>query len=177
MAESVEALLLDSFRFRFRGIKKLGDLTLEQMSQDDLVWRPNDECNSAAVILQHVHGNMLSRWTDFLTTDGDKSWRNRDGEFTEPTVVSREDLLANWEAGWACTLSAIDALKEADLTKEILIRGEPLGVIDAVLRQIAHYSLHVGQLITIAKERRGADWKTMSIPRGESKLYTPSKRD
>jgi hypothetical protein len=177
MADTVEALLLDSFRFRFRGIKKVGDLTLAQMSLDDLAWRLNDECNSAAVIVQHVHGNMLSRWTDFLTTDGDKSWRNRDGEFTEPDAASREALLAYWEEGWACTLEAIDALEEADLTKEVLIRGESLGVIDAVLRQLAHYSLHVGQLITIAKERLGSDWKTMSIPRGASKAYTPSKRD
>jgi len=177
MAQTVEALLLDSFRFRFRGIKKLGDLTLAQMSQEDLEWRPNDECNSAAVIIQHVHGNMLSRWTDFLTTDGDKPWRKRDGEFTEPDVVSRDALLALWEEGWACTLAAIDALEEADLTKEVQIRGKSLGLVDAVLRQIAHYSLHVGQLITIGKERLGSDWKTMSVPRGESKAYTPGKRD
>ena len=177
MSETVEALLLDSFRFRFRGIKKSGDFTLEQMSQEDLVWRPNEECNSAAVIIQHLHGNMLSRSTDFLTTDGNKPWRDRDGEFTEPDGVSRDTLLGYWEEGWACTLSAIDALEEADLTKEILIRGEPLGVIDAVLRQLSHYSLHVGQLTTIAKERLGSDWKTMTIPRGESSAYTPGKRD
>lgn len=177
MSDTVAALLLDSVRFRFRGVKKLGDLALQQMSHEDLVWRANEEANSAAVIIQHVHGNMLSRWTDFLTTDGDKPWRNRDGEFTEPDAISREALLAFWEEGWACALSAIDALKEPDLTKEVLIRGEPLGVIDAVLRQLAHYSLHVGQLITLGKERLGPKWKTMSIPRGESKAYTPSKRD
>ncbi len=177
MSDSVEALLLDSFRFRFRGVKKLGDLTLAQLSQDDFTWRPNAEANSAAVIVQHVHGNMMSRWTDFLTTDGDKSWRNRDGEFTEPDAATRDELLAFWEEGWACTLSAIDALKETDLTREVIIRGEPLGVIDAVLRQLAHYSLHVGQLITIGKARLGSDWKTMSIPRGQSKAYTPGKRD
>lgn len=177
MSDTVEALLLDSFRYRFRGVKKLGDMTLAQMSQEDLTWRPNEECNSAAVIIQHVHGNMLSRWTDMFTTDGDKPSRDRDGEFAEPDAASRDELLALWEEGWACTLSAIDALEEADLTKEVVIRGEPLGVIDAVLRQLAHYSLHVGQLITIAKERLGSDWKTLSIPRGESKTYTPGKRD
>ncbi len=177
MSETTNALLLDSFRYRFRGVKKLGDLTLAQFSQDDLSWRPNESCNSAAVIIQHVHGNMLSRWTDFLTTDGDKPWRNRDGEFAEPDAATRDELLALWEEGWTCTLAAIDGLTEADLAKEVLIRGEPLGVIDAVLRQLAHYSLHVGQLITIGKERLGTEWKTMSIPRGESKAYKPGKRD
>ncbi len=177
MPESVEALLLDSFRYRFRGVKKLGDSTIAQLSHDDLTWRSNEECNSAAVIIQHMHGNMMSRWTDFMTTDGDKPWRNRDGEFTEPDATSRDELLAYWEEGWACTLTTLDGLNETDLTKEILIRGESLGVIDGVLRQLAHYSLHVGQLITIGKERLGKDWETMSIPRGESKAYNPGKRD
>lgn len=177
MATATESVLLDCFRYRFRGLKKLGDKTLEQLSEADLLWRPNEEANSAAVIVQHMHGNMLSRWTDFLTTDGNKEWRDRDGEFTEPKTVTREDVMTLWEEGWACTLSAIDALTEADLTKEVKIRGESLGVIDAVLRQIGHYSLHIGQLITIAKERLGTDWKTLSIPRGQSNAYKPSKRD
>jgi hypothetical protein len=177
MADSVESLLLDSFRYRFRGVKKLGDKTLAQLSDADLVWRPNAEANSAAVIIQHMHGNMLSRWPDFLTSDGDKPWRNRDDEFMEPDTASREQLLALWEEGWACTLAAIDALTAADLTKEVTVRGESLGAIDAVLRQLSHYSLHVGQLITIAKERLGTNWETLSIPRGESKAYTPGKRD
>jgi hypothetical protein len=177
MADSVEALLLDSFRYRFRGVKKLGDRTLAQLSGEDLVWRPNAESNSAAVIVQHMHGNMMSRWTDFVTADGDKPWRNRDGEFTESDAASREALLGLWEEGWACTLAALDALTAEDLTKHITVRGEPLDVIDAVLRQLSHYSLHVGQLIAIAKERLGTNWETLSIPRGASKAYTPGKRD
>jgi len=177
MTTSIEALLLDSIGFRFRGIKALGDKTIEQMPDADLVWTPNDESNSAAVIIRHLHGNMMSRWTDFLTTDGDKPSRDRDAEFEPCSAAAKETLLVYWNEGWACTLDALDALTGEDLTKEIKIRGRSLGVIDAILRQLNHYAYHVGQLVSIAKARRGKDWETLSIPRGQSGDYTPSARD
>jgi len=168
--------LLDSLRHRFRAIKELGDKSLAQATGEELLWRSHEGTNSIAIIVQHLHGNMLSRWTDFLTSDGDKPTRDRDAEF-EHIPRSKGEVLFMWEEGWQCVLEAVDTLTEADLTKTIVIRGQELDVVDACLRQIAHYGYHIGQIVHIAKERTRDRWVTLSIAKGESKAYVPGKRD
>ena len=159
---------LESVRQRFRQQKKTGDAALRQLAPEDFHWRPDAGSNTVAIIVRHLSGNMLSRWTDFLTSDGEKPTRDRDGEF-ETVEATPDQLLAQWEEGWQCLLRAVDALNVDDLAKTVLVRGEPLGVIDATLRQLAHAASHVGQIIWIAKSRRGSAWKTLSIPRGQSR--------
>ena len=173
----VDAIYLDSALHRLRGAKALGDKALAQLSSDDLVWSPGPESNSIAVIVQHLHGNMMSRWTNFLTSDGDKPWRDRDGEFVEPGAIDRDALLRKWDEGWACLFAALESLTPADLDRDVIIRGEKLTALDAINRQLAHVPYHVGQIVYLARMRKGAAWQTLSIARGESKNYTPSKRD
>lgn len=174
---TIGATYLDSALFRFRGTKSLGDKALAQLDDADLTWIPDEESNSIAVIIQHLHGNMMSRWTDFLTSDGDKPWRDRDGEFVEPNQFDRDALLKKWENGWACLLEAIKSLKPDDLIRDVVIRGEKMNALDAINRQIAHTAYHVGQIVYLARMRKGNEWQTLSIARGQSKNYTPSKRD
>lgn len=169
-------LLLQSLRYRFRGLKKSGDQVLAQVDDADLLWQATPEVNSIAIIVQHLHGNMLSRWTDFLTTDGDKPWRKRDEEF-EPRTTNKAEVMKLWEAGWELTLRTIDSLTENDLNRRVTVRGQELDVVDACLRQLGHYNQHVGQMMHIAKERLGERWQTLSIARGKSKNYRPSGKD
>ncbi|MBX7255908.1 MAG: DUF1572 family protein [Candidatus Hydrogenedentes bacterium] len=176
-SNTLGAAYLESIVYRFEGAKELGDKALAQTSDDDLTWRPDEESNSIAVIVQHLHGNMLSRWTDFLTTDGEKPTRNRDGEFVEPESATRSAILAKWEQGWACMLSTLRALKPDDLLKDVTIRGQKLTVLDAIQRQLAHVPYHVGQIVYLARMRKGAEWQTLSIARGQSGQYVPQKRD
>jgi len=147
--------------------KELGDKTLAQLTGADLHHQPASESNSIAIIIQHMAGNMLSRWTDFLTSDGEKEWRNRDVEF-EDRQQTKEELIDLWEKGWACCLHAIGSLTADDLLKTIYIRSEGLPVIDAINRQLAHYPYHVGQIIYMAKIMKNADWQTLSIAKGQS---------
>jgi hypothetical protein len=167
---------LDSMLKRFENIKELGDGALAQLDDADVAFALDPESNSIAVTVQHLHGNMLSRWTDFLTTDGDKPDRDRDGEFEE-RGRRKDETISLWEAGWACTFQTLRALGPGDLQKIVTIRGMPLVVIDAISRQIAHYAYHVGQIVQIAKHRRGAHWKTLSIARGQSGRYVPRAKD
>jgi Protein of unknown function (DUF1572) len=150
--------------------KELGDKALAILDTKDCHFTPNQESNSIAVIIQHLSGNMLSRWTDFLTTDGEKEWRNRDEEF-EIKERSKEQLSVLWEKGWACSLDAIKNLKEEDLLKTIYIRGEGLLVLDAINRQLAHYPYHVGQIIYIAKMIKGDGWESLSIAKNKSAAF------
>lgn len=150
--------------------KDLGDKTFAQLTEADFHYQPNAASNSIALIIQHMAGNMLSRWTDFLTTDGEKEWRNRDTEFEEQQL-SKEALLAFWEKGWACCLNTIRSLNEDDLMKTVTIRSEPLTVVDAINRQLAHYPYHVGQLIFLGKIITGNNWQNLSIPKGNSENY------
>jgi len=144
--------------------KAQAEKAIAQLSDEDLHWQPEPESNSIAIVMKHIAGNMLSRWTDFLTTDGEKPNRNRDGEFVDE-FKSRTELMAFWERGWSCTLSAIESLTPADMQKTVTIRSEPHSVPLAIVRQLAHYSTHVGQIVYIAKQRRGVEWKTLSIPK------------
>lgn len=167
---------LRSVRARLRLEKELGDGAMAQIGFEDMIWAPDPEANSIATIVEHLRGNMLSRWTDFLTTDGEKSWRTRDAEFEAPPVGSKYEVLARWEEGWSCVLAALDTLTERDLARTVTIRGETLGVIDAINRQFAHYGYHVGQIVYIARLRKGPSWQTLSIARGKSTEYKPSRR-
>lgn len=169
-----EELFLSSTRHIFRAIKAQGDGALGQLSLEEMVRAPVVEMNSVATLVQHLHGNMLSRWTDFLTSDGEKAGRDRDAEFELRTFASRDEVLKLWEAGWACVFSAIDPLTMEDLAKTITIRGQPHSVVEALQRQIQHYSYHVGQVVLLAKWLKGDQWKTLSIAKGQSKTYTPS---
>ena len=150
--------------------KSLGDKTFEQLTDADFLFQPAGESNSIAVIIQHLHGNMLSRWTDFLTTDGEKEWRLRDAEFTE-TILSKHDLLKLWEAGWNCFVGALQSLQPVDLTKQVTIRSEALYVYDAIIRQTAHYPYHVGQIVYLGRLIKNENWQNLSIPKGESQQF------
>ncbi|KON87755.1 hypothetical protein AF332_13565 [Sporosarcina globispora] len=155
---------------RFQGVKELGDKTISRLSKEELNWAYNEESNSTAVIIRHMSGNMVSRWTDFLTSDGEKPYRNRDEEFST-AIASNEELITIWEKGWKVLFSALDSLKEQDLLRNITIRGESHLVMDAIERQMAHYSSHVGQIVYIGKQIKNGEWESLSIPRGQSDEY------
>lgn len=155
---------------RFKEYKALGDKTFAQLSDDDLRRQPNEASNSIGIIMQHMHGNMVSRWTNFLTEDGEKDWRKRDEEF-EAQSLSKEQLLALWEEGWKVLLDTLQALTEDDLLKTITIRSQPLIVVDAINRQLAHYSYHVGQIVHLGRWMKNGEWQSLSIPKGGSKAY------
>lgn len=150
--------------------KELGNKTFVQLSESDFHFQPNRESNSIAIIIQHMAGNMLSRWTDFLTTDGEKDWRNRDVEFEEQHLA-KEQLIEFWQKGWDCCLNSLTALTEDDLLKTIYIRSEGLLAIDAINRQLAHYPYHVGQIIYLAKLIKKEDWQNLSIAKGQSQQF------
>lgn len=149
---------------RFEQLQSQGQKTLEQLSNDDVHWVPDEESNSIAILVQHIHGNLISRFTDFLTTDGEKPSRRRDDEFIEQRHSVR-DLMQMWNEGWNCLFDAIRPLTKEDLDREVLIRGESLTVMDALLRAFSHCAYHVGQIVYIGKHRKGAEWKTLSIPK------------
>jgi hypothetical protein len=150
--------------------KELGDKSFAQLTDADFNYQPNEASNSIAIIIQHMAGNMLSRWTDFLTTDGEKEWRNRDTEFEEQQLT-RQQLLSLWEKGWACCLQAIASLTEEELGKNIYIRNEGLTVVDAINRQLAHYPYHVGQIVYIGRMLKNEQWQNLSIPKGQSEEF------
>lgn len=158
---------------RLKYYKDLGDKTFEQLDEKDLHFRPNEESNSIAIIVQHMTGNMLSRFTNFLTEDGEKEWRQRDDEF-EIHQYSKQQVIELWEKGWICFFDAMGSLTEDDLLKTIYIRKEPLTVIDAINRQLAHYPYHIGQILFIGKMIKGERWKSLSIPKGQSQVYNQS---
>lgn len=159
---------------QFQYYKSLGDKTLAQLSTEQLFWQPNDSSNSIALIVKHLGGNMLSRWTDFLTTDGEKQNRNRDQEF-ENSWVDRDELITYWNAGWSCLFQAIESLEEEDLAKIIYIRNQGHTVMEAILRQLAHYPYHIGQMLYIGKLCLDDKWTSLSIPKGNSASYNKEK--
>jgi Protein of unknown function (DUF1572) len=167
---SLATVFLQSAIKRLTYYKELGDKTFIQLTDADLHSSPNDASNSIATIVQHMAGNMLSRWTDFLTTDGEKDWRNRDTEFEEQQL-NRAQLMALWQNGWNCCLDALNELTEEDLLKTIYIRGEGLLVVDAINRQLAHYPYHVGQIIYAAKIITAQNWHNLSIAKSQSQAF------
>lgn len=165
---------------QFRSYKRLADLALVQLNDADLHWQPDPESNSIAVQITHMAGNMRSRWRDFLISDGEKPDRERDREFIDENL-SRSELMEIWEAGWGYTFAAIDDLKSSDLERTVTIRAEPHTVLEALNRQLAHYSYHVGQIVYTARHRcavhpEGDTWKSLSVPKGESKTYEANVR-
>lgn len=158
----------------FSYYKSLGERTFAALSDEELHLEPATDANSISIIVKHLSGNMLSRWTNFLTEDGEKDWRNRDEEF-EVTIKTREDLIAKWNEGWDCLFDAIGSLKKSDLDHTIYIRNEGQSVTDAIHRQLAHYSYHVGQIVFLGKLIKGEEWESLSIPKGESKPYNADK--
>lgn len=141
---------------------------MEQITDEAFFWQPNPASNSVYLIIKHMSGNMKSRWTDFLTTDGEKPWRNRDDEFEQNEQPTREQILQLWEDGWNCLFDALNPLQESDLAKIMYIRSEPHSVMEGINRQIAHYSSHVGQIIFLCKMLSNDNWKTLSIAKGKS---------
>jgi len=150
--------------------KTLGEKTMEQVTDEDLFWQYNGESNSIILIVQHLAGNMISRWTDFLTSDGEKPSRNRDMEF-EPVINGRTDLLEKWNEGWGCMFGALESLAVEDFNKIIFIRGERNSIVDAINRQLAHVPYHVGQIVYIGKMLAGEKWHSLSIPKGQSAIF------
>lgn len=167
-------LYLDSVKKQFLYYKTLGEKAMSQLEPEQLFVSLNQDTNSIATIVKHLSGNMVSRWTDFLTTDGEKEWRNRDGEF-ENDVQSKDALLTLWDKGWHCFFEAIDTLKPEQLTTIIYIRNEGHTVIEAINRQLAHYPYHVGQIVFYAKQLKNKDWESLSIPKNKSKSYNDNK--
>ena len=165
---------LTSAKTQFEYYKLLGEKTFAQVSDDQLFIAINEESNSIATIVQHLSGNMLSRWTDFLTTDGEKEWRQRDAEF-ENSVNTREALFKIWNDGWTCFFDALNSLHNDNLSQEILIRNESHSVIEAINRQLAHYPYHVGQIVFLGKLFCNENWISLSIPKGNSKVFNSEK--
>jgi hypothetical protein len=157
------AHLLDALRASYRDQRALAERALVQLERDDWHARLDPESNSIAIVVRHLAGNMRSRWTDLLTTDGEKPWRDRDGEFAV-TDDAPEALLGAWHAAWDLTLEVLDALHPSDMAREVTIRGERHSVAEAVVRQLAHYAQHVGQIVMLAKHLRGDAWRALSLP-------------
>lgn len=155
----------------FKRMKALADGAMAQATLDQFFAVPAEGDNSLAIIVKHVGGNLLSRWTDFLTTDGEKPGRNRDVEFELTAADTREALLRQWELGWSALFAALEPLTDADLGRTITIRGEPHSVLQAVNRQLTHYSYHVGQIVYVAKHYAGNSWRSLSVPRGQSAQF------
>lgn len=167
-------VFLESAIKQFEYYKILGEKTFDQLNEEDFFWKYNSESNNIATIIKHLAGNMLSRWTDFLSTDGEKEWRNREEEF-EDTIYSKQELMNMWQKGWSCLLEALQSLKEEDLKKEIFIRNQGHLVMEAINRQLAHYPYHIGQIVFIGKLLKNEDWKSLSIPKGNSGIYNEEK--
>jgi hypothetical protein len=154
----------------FKYYKTLGEKAIMQLSDEQLFLKDSLEKNSIGNLVKHLWGNMLSRWTDFLSSDGEKSWRERDAEF-EDTITTRDELMEKWEEGWQVLFTTLGQLSVSDLSRTISIRGEVHKVEEAILRQTAHYAYHIGQIVYIAKEACGENWQTLSIARGQSQRY------
>lgn len=165
---------LESTRKQFEYYKMLGEKTIAQLTDEQLFWQYNKESNSIAMIVKHLWGNMRSRWTDFLTSDGEKEWRNREAEF-ENDIIDRADLLSKWNEGWECLFTALESLNETNWNSIIYIRNQGHSVTEAINRQLAHYPYHVGQIVYIGKMITDEKWESLSIPRGKSQAYNADK--
>ena len=159
---------LDDALKTFRNYKKLAERALAQISDEDFFLTTDEESNSIAVNMKHMAGNMISRWTDFLTTDGEKPERNRDIEFVMLPGTTKDELLAYWEKGWQCTFDAIEPLTPDELMRTVTIRGQDHTVVQAINRQLAHYAYHVGQIVYLAKHFKSSEWQSLSVPKNKS---------
>lgn len=165
---------LNGVKSLFKYYRSLAEKSIAQVEPEQIFLRPSDESNSIAIIVQHMAGNMISRWTDFKTTDGEKAWRNRDEEFMA-IIQDKDQLMQRWEAGWECFEHALDSIYEEDLQEIIYIRNEGHSIMDALNRQLAHYSYHVGQIVFIAKMLKQSEWNSLSIALNKSASYNSDK--
>ena len=175
---STEAIVqnyLDDAIASLKTAKKLADKAVAQMKDDELFVTLDEESNSVAVIMKHMAGNMFSRWTDFLTSDGEKPDRNRDMEFVIESNTTKADVLDYWERGWACVFAALEPLTLADFEKTVMIRAEAHTIVQAINRQLMHYSYHIGQIVYLAKHFRSTEWTSLSVPRNKSAEFNASK--
>ena len=170
-ADSLAAHVLEDVLITFRRQKELVERALDQVDDADFFRTIDAESNSIAIIVKHVGGNLRSRWTDFLTVDGEKPDRDRDGEFVVPSEASRAAIMKIWDDGWTALTNTFSALHPTDLSTTVLVRGEALSAIEAMHRSVAHIAQHAGQIVLLAKHYRSADWKTLSIARGASKAF------
>jgi len=165
---------LNSVTKQFKYYKSLGDKTYSQLTAEQLFWSPSPEANSIAILIKHITGNMKSRWTNFLTEDGEKEWRNRDDEFVN-TFKTKEEVLAYWETGWSCLFNSLNSLSAANLEDIVYIRNQGHTVTEAINRQLCHYPYHIGQIVFLAKIILGDDWQTLSIAKNASNKYNAEK--
>lgn len=165
---------IESVTKQFQYYKQLGDRTFAQLSDQELFWQYNEASNSISIIVNHLHGNMLSRWTDFLNADGEKEWRKRDQEF-EDLIKNRAQLDEKWEAGWTCLFDALATINEDNFDQPVYIRNQGHTIVEAVNRQLAHYAYHVGQIVYTGRMIKGEEWTSLSIPKGKSKVYNAEK--
>ncbi len=161
---------LDSAIAEFNRYETLGRKTMERVSDEELFYESAKDVNSIAVIVKHLHGNMMSRWTDFLTSDGEKEWRQRDGEF-EDTLSTREEVYERWVEGWNLLFDVLGELNEEGMGRTVQIRGEDHSIAQAINRQLCHYAYHVGQMVILAKSFKGSEWESLSIPKGKSEEF------
>ena len=162
------AAYLEEARRSFRGYKRLAEGALDQLSDAEFFHTPDEESNSVAVVMKHISGNLRSRWTDFLTTDGEKPDRNRDQEFEMHAQANREQVMRSWEDGWNCVFQTLAALQPGDFSRTVYIRGDAHSVLQAINRSLTHIAYHVGQIVYLGKQLRQDEWKSLSIPRGKS---------
>jgi hypothetical protein len=171
MATDLDSHYLDEARRQMRGYKRMGEGAMAQLRDEDFFVTLDPESNSVAILVKHLAGNMRSRFTDFLASDGEKPDRFRDREFEVTGATTQADVMKWWEEGWACVFGAIDGLQPEDVMRTVTIRGEPHTVLQAINRQIAHYAAHIGQIVFLAKHLRSSEWKTLTIPRGKSEEF------
>jgi len=168
MTEDIMRDYLTDVLKSFRAHKKQAEKAIEQVKDDELFVTLDEEANSIAIVMKHMAGNMISRWTDFLTSDGEKPDRQRDMEFVIVPETTKDDLMAYWQRGWQCVFDAIEPLTVADLGKKVFIRGEAHTVVQAINRQMTHYAYHIGQIVFLAKHFRSSEWTSLSVPRNRS---------
>ena len=166
--------VLDSVKKQFNYYKSAGEKTINQLEEEDLFWQYDEESNSIAIIVQHLWGNMMSRWTNFLTSDGEKEWRERDLEF-QTVIKTKEELINKWNEGWKCLYDALDNLYDKDFETKVYIRNQEHSILDAINRQLGHYPYHIGQIAYIGKMIKGNHWKSLTIPKGRSKEFNNEK--
>jgi uncharacterized damage-inducible protein DinB len=177
MNEALAEHFLEDALAVFRKYKKLAEEAMAQLGDEEFFAQIDAEANSVAIIVKHLAGNMRSRWTDFLTTDGEKPDRERDAEFRLDAGTTREEVTRWWEAGWRCVFAAVEPLAPSDLTRTVTIRGEPHTVVKAINRQLTHYTYHVGQIVLLAKHFRSKEWRSLSIAPGRSEAFNQSMRE
>ncbi|WNW02533.1 DUF1572 family protein [Tenacibaculum sp. HL-MS23] len=170
----MDASYLPSAIKQFEYYKLLGDKTFAQLNRDQFFWKQNKEDSSIAIIVKHISGNMRSRWTCFLTEDGEKEWRNRDDEFIN-SFTSQEEVIACWEMGWQCLFNALNTITKENSDTIVYIRNQGHSITEAINRQLCHYSYHVGQIVFLGKLSAGDDWKSLSVAKGNSKEYNAEK--